>query len=57
MGMVGSDAGVEIKAQQYEIVRMVTVLHALITFRARGIGSELGSHRGSPRVTRSHALA
>jgi hypothetical protein len=55
--MVGSDAGVEIKAQQYEIVRMVTVLHALITFRARGIGSELGSHRGSPRVTRSHAVA
>src|ERR1700761_3390734 len=24
----------------YEIVRIVTVLHALITFRARGIGSE-----------------
>ena len=28
------------EAKVYEIVRIVTVLHALITFRARGIGSE-----------------
>jgi 1-acyl-sn-glycerol-3-phosphate acyltransferase len=30
----------EPEAHVYEIVRIVTVLHALITFRARGIGSE-----------------
>ncbi len=30
----------EPEAKVYEIVRIVTVLHALITFRARGIGSE-----------------
>jgi 1-acyl-sn-glycerol-3-phosphate acyltransferase len=30
----------EPEARSYEIVRIVTVLHALITFRARGIGSE-----------------
>jgi 1-acyl-sn-glycerol-3-phosphate acyltransferase len=30
----------EPEAHVYEIVRVVTVLHALITFRARGIGSE-----------------
>jgi 1-acyl-sn-glycerol-3-phosphate acyltransferase len=30
----------EPEARVYEIVRIVTVLHALITFRARGIGSE-----------------
>ena len=28
------------EARSYELVRIVTVLHALITFRARGIGSE-----------------
>jgi 1-acyl-sn-glycerol-3-phosphate acyltransferase len=32
--------GGEPEAKVYEIVRIVTVLHALITFRARGIGSE-----------------
>jgi 1-acyl-sn-glycerol-3-phosphate acyltransferase len=30
----------EPEARVYEIVRIVTVLHALITFRARGVGSE-----------------
>jgi 1-acyl-sn-glycerol-3-phosphate acyltransferase len=30
----------EPEAHIYEVVRIVTVLHALITFRARGIGSE-----------------
>ncbi len=30
----------EPEARVYEIVRIVTVLHALLTFRARGIGSE-----------------
>jgi 1-acyl-sn-glycerol-3-phosphate acyltransferase len=30
----------EPEAASYEVVRIVTVLHALITFRARGIGSE-----------------
>lgn len=30
----------EPEAHVYEIVRIVTVLHALITFRARGVGSE-----------------
>lgn len=30
----------EPEAKVYEVVRMFTVLHALITFRARGIGSE-----------------
>ncbi len=30
----------EPEAKSYEIVRIVTMLHALITFRARGIGSE-----------------
>jgi 1-acyl-sn-glycerol-3-phosphate acyltransferase len=30
----------EPEAKVYEIVRIVTVLHALITFRARGVGSE-----------------
>ena len=30
----------EPEAHVYEIIRIVTVLHALITFRARGIGSE-----------------
>jgi len=30
----------EPEARSYEIVRIVTMLHALITFRARGIGSE-----------------
>src|SRR5437588_6759342 len=30
----------EPEAHVYEIVRIATVLHALITFRARGIGSE-----------------
>src|SRR5438270_6079779 len=30
----------EPEAHVYEVVRIATVLHALITFRARGIGSE-----------------
>ena len=30
----------EPEAHVYEIVRIATVLHALITFRARGVGSE-----------------
>jgi 1-acyl-sn-glycerol-3-phosphate acyltransferase len=30
----------EPEARSYELVRILTVLHALITFRARGIGSE-----------------
>jgi 1-acyl-sn-glycerol-3-phosphate acyltransferase len=30
----------EPEAHVYEVVRIITVLHALITFRARGIGSE-----------------
>ena len=30
----------EPEAHVYEIVRIITVLHALITFRARGVGSE-----------------
>ncbi len=30
----------EPEAKSYEIVRIVTMLHALLTFRARGIGSE-----------------
>jgi hypothetical protein len=50
----------EPEAHVYEIVRIVTVLDALIRFRARGIGSEqapIGPVRGSRRSSRSHAVA
>ena len=36
----------------YELVRTVTVLHALITFRARGIGGRIQRQRAQPAAVK-----